>query len=140
MSVALIFLAAVLAAPCANKEWFPVIIEGPAYPVVGTQAQVAGTVKLRVILDEHGKVATAEVISGAPLLARAAQENVKTWGFTSCGKTDQCKNSDAIEFTYVFKLEGHPNALPRSRFRYEHPYTVTVVAQPQHWTPSRSAR
>jgi TonB family protein len=142
MIVLLMLAAAVLATPCADGDWFPVFMEGLAYPRLGTAAQLTGTVKLQVVVGEQGKVSTAEIISGHPLLARAAQENVKTWVFTRCCGSDRPTTSPSIEFTYVFKLEGVADYRPQTRFRYEHPYRVTIVAEAQRMrvTPAERVR
>jgi TonB family protein len=139
MMVLVMLAAAVLATPCANGDWFPVLMEGLAYPALGTQARLTGTVKLLVAVDEQGKVSTTKIISGHQLLARAAQENVKTWVFSRCCGSDQPKTSPSIEFTYVFKLEGVVDYRPRTRFRYEHPFRVIVVAEAEHFTPARGS-
>lgn len=140
MIVFLMSLALLASTSWADSDWFPVIVEGPVYPILATQAQLTGTVKLRVVLDEHGKVAVAEIILGAPILARAAQENIKTWAFATCGSATHAKAGPSVEFSYVFRLEGAPQVRPRTRFRYEHPYRVVVVAEPQHWMPTGSTR
>jgi TonB family protein len=40
----------------------------PAYPAIAVAAHVSGTVQVRVIVDEEGKVIAAHAISGHPLL------------------------------------------------------------------------
>ena len=52
----------------------------PLYPSLPRIAQVEGEVDLRVTTDGSGVVST-EVEYGNPLLAKAAQDNVKTWKF-----------------------------------------------------------
>ncbi|MDT8068391.1 MAG: energy transducer TonB [Terriglobia bacterium] len=54
--------------------------ETPLYPPLPRSAHIAGTVTLRVVTDGE-KVADVSVVDGQPMLARAAQENVKTWRF-----------------------------------------------------------
>jgi TonB family protein len=142
MMVFLMLAAAVLASPCADSRWFPVFMEGLAYPALGTQAVITGTVKLLVTVSEQGRVSTAEVVSGHRLLASAAQENVKTWVFARCCGSAQPKTSSSIEFTYIFKLEGVTDYRPRTRFRYQDPYQVTIVSEAEHTqtTPSERVR
>jgi TonB family protein len=133
MTTILLLALALLPAPYEPSGWFPAVIDGPIYPVLATQAAIAGTVKLRISLDGDGKVSAAETVSGHRLLADAATENVRSWVFVRCGEA-----APNIEFTYVFKLEGETYARPRTRFRYEHPYRVIVTADAQHWMPSES--
>ena len=44
----------------------------PAYPPIAQAGRVQGPVNIQVLIDEQGKVISAKVISGSPLLARAA--------------------------------------------------------------------
>jgi TonB family protein len=133
MITTLLLALALLPTPYEPCGWFPAVIEGPIYPVLATQAGIEGTVKVRISLDGDGKVSAVEAASGHRLLADAATENVRSWVFVRCGEA-----ASNIEFTYAFKLEGETYARPRTRFRYEHPYRVTVTAEAQHWMPSQS--
>ncbi len=53
----------------------------PDYPPEAKHVHVQGTVLLKVNIDEDGKVATVELISGHPLLAPAAVDAVKQWKY-----------------------------------------------------------
>ncbi|HUK42796.1 MAG TPA: energy transducer TonB, partial [Candidatus Acidoferrales bacterium] len=52
----------------------------PLYPRITQQAHIEGVVRLRISTDGN-RVASVGVQSGQPMLAQAAQENVKTWQF-----------------------------------------------------------
>jgi len=52
----------------------------PFYPRIPQQAHIEGVVRLRISTDGN-RAASVEVESGQPMLARAAQDNVKTWQF-----------------------------------------------------------
>jgi hypothetical protein len=86
--------------------------QAPFYPRVLQVAHYEGIVRLRVTTD--GKRASSiETLSGQPMLARAATENVPTWEFeqhrsttfettfrfrlleTECGKSCKCKTVEA---------------------------------------------
>ena len=56
----------------------PRLIYGPApvYPLLANQSHIHGTVVIDAIIDEHGKVVEAKVISGHPLLVQAALKAV----------------------------------------------------------------
>jgi periplasmic protein TonB len=56
----------------------PRLIYGPApvYPLLANQSHIQGTVVIDAIIDEHGKVVEAKVISGHPLLMQAALKAV----------------------------------------------------------------
>jgi hypothetical protein len=63
-------------------EKLPMVKSGemPLYPPVLRSAQIEGEVDLRVTTDGSG-IASVEVEYGNLLLAKAAQENIKTWKF-----------------------------------------------------------
>jgi len=49
----------------------------PRFPTLARQARLNGTVVIDAIIDEHGNVIEARVVSGHPLLIEAALEAVK---------------------------------------------------------------
>ena len=53
----------------------------PVYPPLAIMARVQGTVMLQAILGKDGTVQDLKVLSGHPLLVRAALDAVKTWRY-----------------------------------------------------------
>jgi protein TonB len=53
----------------------------PVYPQIAIQARVQGSVMLQVVVNELGIVESVEVVSGHPLLTKAAVEAVKQWRY-----------------------------------------------------------
>jgi len=53
----------------------------PAYPREALAARIAGVVRLKVLISEEGNVRQIEVISGHPLLVKAAVDAVKRWRY-----------------------------------------------------------
>jgi protein TonB len=53
----------------------------PVYPQLAIMAHVQGTVVLQAILGKDGTVQDLKVLSGPPLLVRAALDAVKTWRY-----------------------------------------------------------
>jgi periplasmic protein TonB len=51
----------------------------PSYPAEARQDRIQGTVRLHVIIVRDGSVQQVELISGHPLLAKAAIEAVRQW-------------------------------------------------------------
>ena len=51
----------------------------PFYPDMARTARVQGAVILTVTVSPAGDVSSVQVISGNPLLRKAAEENVKSW-------------------------------------------------------------
>ena len=53
----------------------------PIYPAQAKAEGIEGSVTLQVTIGEDGQVQSAEPIEGNPILAAAAQEAVKQWGY-----------------------------------------------------------
>ncbi|MGA2509159.1 MAG: TonB family protein [Candidatus Acidiferrales bacterium] len=53
----------------------------PDYPPIAEQMRLSGTVELRAIIGTDGAIRQIEVVSGNPILARAAVEAVRQWRY-----------------------------------------------------------
>ena len=53
----------------------------PVYPKLAKQAHIQGTVKLAALIDEDGVVDRLKLISGHPLLVKAAFDAAKQWRY-----------------------------------------------------------
>lgn len=53
----------------------------PQYPQEARDSRIQGTVRLHVVLSTTGKVQQLEVVSGDPILAKAALEAVRQWEY-----------------------------------------------------------
>ena len=53
----------------------------PIYPVLARQARMQGVVLLHAVVNKNGNVAELQVISGPPLLVRAALDAVRQWRY-----------------------------------------------------------
>jgi periplasmic protein TonB len=53
----------------------------PVYPPLARQTRISGTVRLHAIIGKDGGVQQLEVISGHPLLVRAALDAVQQWRY-----------------------------------------------------------
>ena len=51
------------------------------YPALAKMARIQGTVRLDAVINQDGTVWDLRVISGHPLLVRAALEAVKRWRY-----------------------------------------------------------
>jgi protein TonB len=51
----------------------------PQYPPLARQMRVSGTVELTGIIATDGRIRELKLLSGSPLLARAALEAVRQW-------------------------------------------------------------
>jgi TonB family protein len=71
----------------------------PLYPRTPQMAHIEGVVHLRISTD-GSRVASVEVQSGQPMLAQAAQDNVKTWQF---------EPHDPVTFVATFRYKLLPS-------------------------------
>lgn len=53
----------------------------PVYPELAKQARIQGTVEFAAIIGETGMIESLRLISGHPLLAKAAVDAVKRWRY-----------------------------------------------------------
>src|SRR6202166_3867305 len=53
----------------------------PVYPPLARQTRISGTVRLHALISKSGTVESLEVISGHPLLVRAAMDAVQQWRY-----------------------------------------------------------
>ena len=51
----------------------------PVYPPLAREVRISGTVLVDAVIDEHGNVVQARVLSGQPLLIDAALKAVLQW-------------------------------------------------------------
>ena len=68
----------------------------PAYPELARRMNVAGKVKIEVIITPDGKVRSTRVIGGHPLLVQACQDAVKEWKFFPAAE----ETTQIIEFDF----------------------------------------
>lgn len=81
-----------------TNETLPVVVTAsvPFYPPAARVAHIEGTVRLRIATD--GKTVSAITVqSGPPMLATAAEENVKTWQFKE-------HKSSTFDATFQYRL------------------------------------
>lgn len=53
----------------------------PVYPILAIQGRVQGNVVLRAVITKDGRVGELELVSGPPLLMKAALDAVKQWRY-----------------------------------------------------------
>jgi protein TonB len=75
----------------------------PVYPHAAMQMRVAGSVQIQATIDKGGNISSVKVLSGDPILARAAVDAVKQWKYKP-----YMLDGDAVEIqtqvTVNFKL------------------------------------
>ena len=68
----------------------------PHYPEMAKTLKLSGTVRVSVRVAANGKVVTAEVIGGHPLLAQVAVDAVKQWRFEAGPQ----ETEEVVSFTF----------------------------------------
>ncbi|HUI76127.1 MAG TPA: energy transducer TonB [Candidatus Acidoferrum sp.] len=68
----------------------------PVYPELARRMNVAGKVKIEVVITPEGKVRSTRVIGGHPLLVQACQDAVKEWKFFPAPE----ESTQIIEFDF----------------------------------------
>ena len=75
----------------------------PQYPSLAKQTRTEGTVQLRAIIGRDGRITSLEVISGHPLLVKAALDAVRQWSYRPT-----MLNGESVEvetsITVIFRL------------------------------------
>jgi TonB family protein len=69
----------------------------PEYPELARRMNVAGKVKIEVVISPEGRVSKTKVIGGHPLLVNASVEALKEWRFTPAPE----ETTQVVEFEFV---------------------------------------
>jgi TonB family protein len=78
------------------------ILPPPIYPPVAKAANAAGTVTVRVLIDENGKIAEAKAIYGPKLLRKAAEDAAREARFAPTQLSGQpVPVTGVITYTFV---------------------------------------
>jgi periplasmic protein TonB len=77
----------------------------PAYPLLAIQTHTQGDVVLRAIISKDGNVAELQLVSGHPLLVKAAMEAVRQWRYKPTLLNGEPVEVDTT-ITVTFRLGG----------------------------------
>ena len=68
----------------------------PTYPELARKMNIAGTVKIEVVVEPNGTVKDARIVGGHPVLASSALDAAKKWRFEPAAT----ESSGIIEFKF----------------------------------------
>lgn len=68
----------------------------PVYPDLARRMNVAGKVKIEVVIGPDGHVKTTRIVGGHPLLVRSCQDAVKQWRFAPAPE----ETTQIVEFEF----------------------------------------
>lgn len=129
-------LLALLASPSLfGEDLFLANWETFQYPVLATQALIAGDVELDATVGPSGTVIRTKVISGHRLLAEAAETALRKWRFGRRDADTALAGETTVRFHFSFQLQGAVDYRPRTTMRYTHPWRVTVVGEAVNLQP-----
>jgi len=77
----------------------------PVYPPIARETHIGGTVVVDAVIDEHGNVVQARVVSGHPLLMDAALKAVQQWKYEPTTLSGQ-PISVELQVQVLFKLNS----------------------------------
>jgi TonB family protein len=104
----------------AQTEPALVTLNMPKYPLLARYARIEGIVKLTfVLLANAGEPTNIDVVSGHPMLKKAAIDNIKTWKFENLYAVER-----KYETTFRYQLSDHPT----SAVTFESFHEVDLVA------------
>jgi periplasmic protein TonB len=76
----------------------------PLYPTIAKQARVQGPVNVQILVDETGRVVSAQAVKGSPMLTQAAVDAARRARFTPTKLGDQPVKVQGV-ITYNFVLQ-----------------------------------
>ncbi|MGZ8921515.1 MAG: energy transducer TonB [Limisphaerales bacterium] len=76
----------------------------PTYPVLAKQARIQGLVNVQILVDETGKVISAQAVKGSAMLTKAAEDAARRARFTPTKLGDQPVKVQGV-ITYNFVLQ-----------------------------------
>lgn len=101
-----------------------------SYPPLARMARIQGSVVVRVTLDDAGKVVSADVMTGHPLLVRVVLPNARKWRFRP-------NRTKIAVIVYDFQLaEGTCGDSRSQLFVFRSSNIATVTACPLPAQPS----
>jgi TonB family protein len=71
----------------------------PEYPETLKRLYIGGIVRIKVTVDPSGKVETAELLGGSPILGQSAMRAVKQWRYA------QASSKESV--TVLFEFDPH---------------------------------
>ena len=95
------------ASPADSTHLIIIKAPQPAYPMAATKKELQGKVWIQLLISETGDVESADIISGDPDLAKAAQEAMKKWKFKPYihnGKPVKVNTKMPFDFAFKGKI------------------------------------
>jgi TonB family protein len=108
----------------------------PRYPAIAATAHVEGSVEAEFTLDGDGNITFVRILSGPALLARATEDNIRTWKFSMPPKDGGPDRKYKTTFSYHisgrYPTESEPLRLTITFVSFEHVEITTDL----HYRPT----
>jgi len=76
----------------------------PSYPVLAKQARIQGPVNVQILIDETGRVVSAQAVKGSPMLTQAAVDAARRARFTPTKLgNDPVKVQGVITYNFILQ-------------------------------------
>lgn len=76
----------------------------PTYPILAIKARIQGLVNVQILVDETGRVVSAQAVKGSPMLTRAAEDAARRARFTPTKLgNDPVKVQGVITYNFVLQ-------------------------------------
>jgi TonB family protein len=96
----------------------------PDYPRVAHLAQVAGDVRLTVVVEPNGRVSSVKSASGVPILVQHATANILRWSYTPFDARTE------FDVVYAYRLVGpRVDADTPPTVELETPFRIVITAR-----------
>lgn len=98
----------------------------PEYPRAARVAGISGEVRLKIKLDEVGRIVEVVAVSGPKELTQSASVNIVTWSYAYSGKPKE------VEVVYIYLLKSDLNVIgdDATAVTMTMPGEVIVAAKP----------
>lgn len=108
----------------------------PPYPLLGVQAQVTGTVKAEVLLDQSSTASDIRIESRdtGGLLPNHVRSLLQAAKYSR-----QCASA-TVRLVFHFELKGPATDRPKTSFAFTAPNEFWVISRPQQINPVSSKR
>jgi TonB family protein len=101
--------------PGDSTKLEPIKTQQAVYPLEAARQKLQGQVSVKLLISETGDVESVDVVSGNPLLAKAAVEAVKKWKFKPFiknGKPVKVSTQIPLDFAFSDKVADTPTPNP----------------------------
>ncbi|MFL6437891.1 MAG: energy transducer TonB [Terriglobales bacterium] len=114
-------------AQCASDRLTLKAAALPMYLPIARTAHVTGDVLVAFDIDEHGRTTNVRAMSGSPMLAVSATDNVKSWTLSVTAGVTAAKDCRTL---FRYSLSSQETDIPRLQVSFQGVDVVEVHSDP----------